>query len=117
MFVLALYNVTMVEDHNSDMDKTNLEKDKRLLVDTLKKLKSSRNLALFLDDLLTEEEILDLAQRIKIAQLILDSKNYDEISESVGTSTSTVSKIGQVLKYGKGGLEKVLKKTKGGVKK
>lgn len=95
---------------------TNLDKDKKLLVDMLRK--SSKDLANVIDDLLTEEEILDLAQRIKIAQLILNGKNYDEISEAVGTSTSTVSKIGQVIKYGKGGLQKVLgKKTKGGVKK
>ena len=100
------------------MNKPNLEKDRRLLVETLSKLKFKKALADFLDDVLTEEEILDLAQRIKIAQLILDSKNYDEISEQIGTSTATVSKIGQVLKYGKGGLQKALgKKTKGGVKK
>lgn len=61
--------------------KPNLEKDKMLLVDTLKKLKSSKDSSLFLDDLLTEEEILDLAQRIKIARLIFDSKTYDEIAE------------------------------------
>lgn len=98
------------------MDKLNLEKDKRLLADTLRKLKSS-DLSNFLDDLLTEEEILDLAQRLKIAKLILAGKNYDEISESVGTSTATVSKIGQVLKYGKGGLIKALPKSKGGSRK
>ena len=100
------------------MVKPNLEKDKKLVVDTIRKLKSSKDLSNFIDDLLTEEEILDLAQRLKLAKLILEDKNYDEISEAVGTSTSTVSKIGQVLKYGKGGLEKVLgKKSKGGVKK
>lgn len=93
------------------MSKPNLEKDRKLLVETLKKLKSS-DLSNFLDDLLTEEEILDLAQRLKIAKLIMDGKNYDEISESIGTSTATVSKIGQVLKYGKGGLQKVLGKKK-----
>ena len=54
------------------MNKPNLEKDKKLLVDTLRKLKSSKDLSGFIDDLLTEEEILDLAQRIKIAQQILD---------------------------------------------
>lgn len=90
--------------------KSNLEKDKMLLVDTLKKLKSSKDLSVFIDDLLTEEEILDLAQRIKIAKLILDVKTYDEIAEKVETSTSTVSKIGQIIKYGKGGLQKVLEK-------
>ena len=96
------------------MSKPNLEKDKKLLVETIKK--STRDLSNFLDDLLTEEEILDLAQRIKIAQSIIAGKTYDEIAESIGTSTATVSKIGQVLKYGKGGLEKVLK-PKGGAKK
>ncbi len=96
------------------MSKPNLEKDRKLLVETVKK--SSKDLSNFLDDLLTEEEILDLAQRIKIAQAILNDKTYDEIAESVGTSTATVSKVGQVLKYGKGGLEKVLGKG-GGVKR
>lgn len=93
------------------MEKPQIENDKKLLTEILKKLKPS-DLSNFLDDLLTEEEILDLAQRIKIAKLILDGKSYDEISESVGTSTATVSKIGQVLKYGKGGLSKVLSKKK-----
>lgn len=91
------------------MAKVNLEKDKKLLVDTLRKLKSSKDLNSFLDDLLTEEEILDLAQRLKIAKFILERKTYDEIAEKVGTSTSTVSKIGQIIKYGKGGLQKALK--------
>ena len=71
------------------MDKSNLEKDKKLLVVTLRKLKSSKDLSNFIDDLLTEEEILDLAQRIKIAKLILDGKTYDEIAEKVKTSTLT----------------------------
>ena len=88
----------------------NVEKDKKILVSTLGKLKSAKARAAFLEDLLTEEEILDFAQRIKIAQLILSGKTYDEISEKVGASTSTVSKIGQIIKYGKGGLQKVLNK-------
>lgn len=95
------------------MAKLNLKKDRKLLVDTLHKVKSSKDLSSFLDDLLTEEEILDLAQRIKIAQSILAGKTYGEIAEKVQSSTATVSKIGQVIKYGKGSLQKALsKKTK-----
>lgn len=94
------------------MEKPNLDKDKKLIIDTLRKLKSEKDLSNFIDDLLTEEEILDLAQRIKIGKSILEGKSYDEISEKIGTSTSTVSKVGQILKYGKGGLEKTLKKKK-----
>lgn len=58
----------------------------------------------------TIEEILDLTQRLKIAKLILEEKTYDEIAEKVGTSTSTVSKVGQIIKYGKSGYTKVLRK-------
>lgn len=94
------------------MDKPNLEKDKQLLLGSLKKAIKARELSDFLDDLLTEEEILDLAQRLKIAKLIVEGKTYNEIAEKVNTSTSTVSKIGQVLKFGKGGLAKVFQKPK-----
>lgn len=94
------------------MDRPNIAKDKQLLLDAIKKAKKSRELPDFLDDLLTEEEILDLAQRLKIAKLIIEGNTYDEIAERVSTSTSTVSKIGQILKYGKGGLAKVFSKPK-----
>ena len=89
------------------MNKLNLTKDKQLLLDAIKKARKVRELPDFIDDLFTEEEILDLAQRLKIAKLIIAGKTYDEIAEKVSTSTSTVSKIGQILKYGKGGLAKV----------
>lgn len=94
------------------MAAVSLEKDKKLLVSTLGKLKSAKVRAAFIEDLLTEEEILDFAQRIKIAQLILGGKTYDEISTKVGASTSTVSKIGQIIKYGKGGFSKTFVKKK-----
>lgn len=94
------------------MDKLNIQKNKQLLLDSLKKVAKTRKLSAFLDDLFTEEEILDLAQRLKIAKLIIEGKTYDEIAEKVKTSTSTVSKIGQVIKYGKSGFIKVFPKSK-----
>src|SRR3990167_8729751 len=90
-------------------DVKTLNKDKELIINTFRDLETRKELSSFLEDLLTEDEFLDLAQRIKIAKLILDGKTYDEIAEKVGTSTATVSKIGQIIKYGKGGLNKTLK--------
>ena len=80
------------------MSESNLERDKKLLVAALRKLKSSKDLSLFLDDLLTEEEILDLSQRIKIAKLILDGRTYDEIAEKIKTSTSTACHVNTLLR-------------------
>lgn len=88
------------------MNNQNIQKDKDLLIKTFRDLETRKELANFLEDLLTEDEFIDFSQRIKIAKLILEGKTYDEIAEKVGTSTATVSKIGQVIKYGKGAFKK-----------
>lgn len=49
------------------MDKQNLTKDKELIIKTFRDLETRSELSSFLEDLLTEDEFLDLAQRIKIA--------------------------------------------------
>lgn len=92
------------------MSKPNVQKDKRLILDVLRKLKTRESLSNFVDDLFTEEEILDLAQRLKIAKGIEDGKTYEDIAKEIDTSTSTVTKIGQVIKYGKGSFKKIFSK-------
>lgn len=87
---------------------TKLQKDKEFLTDSFFKVsKSKKNLSDFLDDLLTEEEITDLAQRLKVAKSLIKDKTYEETSEKVDVSTSTITKIGQIIKYGKGTFEKL----------
>jgi len=85
------------------MDKINLNKDQKLVVDSFYKVKTKKDLNSFIEDLFSQEETLDLAQRLKIAKLILDGKTYEEIAAEIPVSTSTISKIGQVIKFGKGG--------------
>lgn len=82
-----------------------LHKDQLLVIDSFYKVKTKKDLAKFIEDLFSPEETLDLAQRLKIAKLILDGKTYDEIATQIPVSTSTISKIGQVIKFGKGGLQ------------
>ncbi|MEK7550479.1 MAG: hypothetical protein AAB535_01735 [Patescibacteria group bacterium] len=45
------------------MAKVALGNDQKLLVDSFYKVKTKKNLALFIQDLFTDEEVLDLAQR------------------------------------------------------
>ncbi|KKU60495.1 MAG: TrpR protein [Candidatus Beckwithbacteria bacterium GW2011_GWB1_47_15] len=85
------------------MDKINLNKDQKLVVDSFYKVRTKKGLNSFIEDLFSPEETLDLAQRLKIAKLILDGKTYEEIAAEIPVSTSTISKIGQVIKFGKGG--------------
>ncbi len=94
------------------MDKINLNKDQKLVVDSFYKVRTKKDLAKFVEDLFSPEETLDLAQRLKIAKLILEGKTYEEIAAEIPVSTSTISKIGQVIKFGKGGFALVYKSTK-----
>lgn len=94
------------------MDKINLNKDQKLVVDSFYKVKTKKNLNIFIEDLFSQEETLDLAQRLKIAKLILDGKTYEEIAAEIPVSTSTISKIGQVIKFGKGGFSLLQNSTK-----
>lgn len=94
------------------MDKFNLSKDQKLLVDSFYKVRTKKDLAKFIEDLFSPEETLDLAQRLKIAKLILDGKTYEEIAAQIPVSTSTISKIGQVIKFGKGGFTLLQNNTK-----
>ena len=94
------------------MDKINLNKDQKLVVDSFYKVKNKKNLNIFIEDLFSQEETLDLAQRLKIAKLILDGKTYEEIAAEIPVSTSTISKIGQVIKFGKGGFTLLQNTTK-----
>ncbi|MEK9185576.1 MAG: YerC/YecD family TrpR-related protein [Patescibacteria group bacterium] len=94
------------------MDKINLNKDQKLVVDSFYKVKTKKDLNNFIEDLFSPEETLDLAQRLKIARLIFEGKTYEEIAAEIPVSSSTISKIGQVIKFGKDGLKIAWEKTK-----
>jgi len=94
------------------MQKISLNKDQQLLIDSFYKVRTKKDLAKFVEDLFSPEETLDLAQRLKIAKLILGGKTYEEIAAEIPVSSSTISKIGQVIKFGKGGFALLQNTTK-----
>lgn len=94
------------------MQKVSLNQATQLLIDSFFKIKTKKNLTNFVEDLFSPEETLDLAQRLKIAKLILEGKTYEEIETQIPVSTSTISKIGQIIKFGKGGFSPLQNSTK-----
>ena len=65
------------------MDKINLNKDQKLVVNSFYKVRTKKNINNFVEDLFSPEETLDIAQRLKIAKLILDGKTYEEIAAEI----------------------------------
>lgn len=64
----------------------------------------------FFSDACTIKEILDIAQRLKVAKMLRSGKSYASISSEVGVSTATISRVSRCLEYGSSGYNKVLER-------
>ena len=50
----------------------------------------------FLEDICTIKEVQDISQRIEVAFMLDEGKNYQEISKATGASTATISRVKNV---------------------
>lgn len=75
----------------------------------LEKLDEARR---FFRDLLTEKEILDFAQRWKVARLLAKGKKYTEIERETDMGSKTIARIQKWLTKGMGGYKLMIKKIK-----
>jgi TrpR-related protein YerC/YecD len=89
------------------MKKLNNEKTEDLMKVILA-LKNKKEAKMFLRDLLTEKEILELSNRWKAVQMLDTKKTYTEIEKETGISSTTVARISKWRKYGMGGYRLML---------
>lgn len=106
------------------MGKTYYERPKRLdkltreekldlmfdLIYSFKLVKEPLETALFLQDLLTANEIRNLAVRLRIAKLLLAGHTFGEIQEEIHVSSATITKVSVWLDQGGEGLRRVISK-------
>lgn len=64
----------------------------------------------FFEDICTVHEVQDMAQRLDTAVLLDNGANYQAISQQVGVSTATISRVSKCLNYGSGGYRDALDK-------
>ncbi len=62
----------------------------------------------FFEDVCTIKELQDISQRLEVAKLLRDGKNYQEVSKITGASTATISRVNKCLNYGSGGYALVI---------
>src|SRR5918911_4624809 len=83
------------------------------LADALGTLRTRDEYRRFLRDLCTLAELEALAHRWQIARLLDEGKSsYLEISERVGASTATVTRVAQWLRGGAGGYRLALERAR-----
>ena len=67
----------------------------------------------FFEDACTIKEIIEIAQRLKVAKLLSAGTSYVTVSKEVGVSTATISRVSKCLEYGNGGYQMVMERVAG----
>ena len=82
------------------------------LIAALLNMKSEAECRAFLEDICTIKEVQDISQRLEVAAMLDEGKNYQEISKETGASTATISRVKKCLVYGSGGYRQALDNAK-----
>lgn len=82
------------------------------LFDAILSLKDKDECYAFFDDICTIKEITDMAQRLDTAFLIDEGISYQKISDRIGVSTATISRVSRCLNYGAGGYRAIIDRMK-----
>jgi TrpR-related protein YerC/YecD len=80
------------------------------LFEAVLKLKTVEECRKFFEDVCTIKEVEAMSQRLEVASLLSNGKNYQEVTALTGASTTTISRVNKCLQYGKGGYGLVLEK-------
>ena len=64
----------------------------------------------FFDDLCTVHEIQAIAQRMAVAEMLIEKRTYMEVAEKTGASTATISRVNRSLNYGNDGYRMALER-------
>jgi len=73
-------------------------KENKKLVEMVLSLKTANEARRFLRDLLTENEIKEFANRIKVAEMLSKGVQYSAIEEETGLSSRTIARVSKFLK-------------------
>ncbi len=73
-----------------------------MLIDAILSLQTPEECRAFLEDICTIKELQDFSQRLRVAQMLSEGKNYQEICAATGASTATICRVNKCLVYGEG---------------
>lgn len=82
------------------------------LYEAILTLKTKEECYRFFEDLCTIKEIFDMAQRLKVAKMLMDKRPYTEIVLETKASTATISRVNKSLIYGAEGYHLYFNKIK-----
>jgi len=78
------------------------------LCEAILSLRTKEECIAFLEDICTIKEILDISQRLNVAQMLSQGVSYTTICKETGASTATISRVSRCYEYGTGGYKNVI---------
>lgn len=72
------------------------------LYKTILKLETVEECYDFFDDICTQKEIEQMAERLSAAKLLLDGETYEQVIKKTNISSATLSRVSKCVKYGNG---------------
>ena len=78
------------------------------LLDGILSLQNREEAYRFFEDLCTVNELESLGQRFEVAGMLREDRTYQDIAQTTGTSTATISRVNRCLNYGTDGYVMVL---------
>ena len=72
------------------------------LYQTILNLDSEEACAAFFEDLCTNKEVEQMAERAYAARLLMEGKTYSQIIAQADISSATLSRVSRCVQYGKG---------------
>ncbi len=83
---------------------------KNKLLKAILLLKNAGEAEKFFNDLLTKKELIEFAQRWKVAKLLAEKKSYIAIEKDTGMSSTTIARINKCLQCPDGGYRIILQR-------
>lgn len=72
------------------------------LFDLIIDLKSREDCEILFEDLCTNKEVAQMAQRVRAAKLLMQNKTYNDVIKETDISSATLSRVSRCVQYGKG---------------
>lgn len=80
------------------------------LFEVISSLTTEEECEAFFEDLCTIKEIKDMSQRLETAVMLCSGNSYQKISDKLGVSTATISRVNRALLYGSDGYKSAIEK-------
>lgn len=72
------------------------------LYQLLASIETPQDLEILMNDLCTDKEIEQMAQRVIAAKLLMEGKTYNQVIEKTDISSATLSRVSRCVQYGQG---------------